>query len=190
MNTETKFYQSIPFLAIMTSAILLIPFLGMQFTGEVGWSLFDFIFAGTMIFGAGLFYKFITLKSNNLFYKVAIGFGILTGFMLIWSNMAVGIIGSADNPANLMYFAVIAVGLIGSLIARFDSKKMEKIMYGMAFTQALITIIILSLGLFQTPSNSLFQIIGVNGFFIVLFSVSGLLFRYAVQESGSLEPNL
>jgi predicted membrane channel-forming protein YqfA (hemolysin III family) len=182
MNTETKFYQSISFLATITGLLLLVPLAAMQFTDEVIWTLSDFIFAGVMIFGSGLFYKFVTRQSKNILYKVAIGFGLLTGFFLIWVNLAVGIVGSEDNPANLMYFAVIGVGLIGSFISRFDSEKMEKVMYGMALTQGFIAAIILLFGLYQTPPSTVIEIIGVNSFFIVLFAVSGLLFRYVAGE--------
>jgi predicted membrane channel-forming protein YqfA (hemolysin III family) len=182
MNTEPTFHQSIPFLALITGAILLLPFIGMQFSDEVNWTLSDFVFAGVMIFGTGLFYKFITRKSQDMLYRVAIGFALLTGFILIWVNMAVGIVGSEDNPANLMYFAVIAVGLIGALLARFESNKMASVMFVMTGAQGIVAVIILTLGLYQTPPSSVVHIISVSGFFMVLFIVSGFFFRYAIQE--------
>ena len=129
-----------------------------------------------------MFYKFITRKSEDFVYRVAIGFGILTGFALIWINLAVGIVGTEDNPANLMYFAVIAVGLLGAFISSFKSEKMAMVMYAMALAQGLIATIILTLGLYPTPPSTIMQIIAVNGFFMVLFTVSGLLFRYSSQQ--------
>ena len=36
----------------------------------------------------------------------------MAAFLLIWINLAVGIIGSEDNPANLMYGAVLLLGLV------------------------------------------------------------------------------
>jgi hypothetical protein len=41
-------------------------------------------------------------------------------------NLAVGIIGSEDNPANLMYGGVLAVGIIGAIIARFEPHGMAR----------------------------------------------------------------
>lgn len=103
----------------------------MQFTGEVNWTLSDFIIAGTFLFGAGLAYKLITRTSEDTAYRVAIGFALFTGLFLLWVNGAVGIIGSEKNPINILYFGVIAVGIVGALIARFQSKGMAYTMLAM-----------------------------------------------------------
>lgn len=41
-------------------------------------------------------------------------------------NGAVGIVGSEDNPANLMYGGVLAVGIVGAVIARFRAEGMAR----------------------------------------------------------------
>jgi hypothetical protein len=43
----------------------------------------------------------------------------VAAFILIWMNLAVGIIGSEDNPANLMYGGVLAVAIVGAFMVRF-----------------------------------------------------------------------
>ncbi len=50
-------------------------------------------------------------------YRFAVGVALAAAFLLVWMNLAVGLIGSEDNPANLMYFGVLAVGFIGAIIA-------------------------------------------------------------------------
>lgn len=181
MDTDHNLYQSIGLMALITGLLLLIPLTAMQFTDEVVWTLSDFILAGTMLFGTGLTYILITRKSGEIIYRIAIGFALFTGLFLIWVNLAVGIVGSEDNPANLLYFAVIATGIIGSLIARFNKQGMATTMFSMAFVQALIAAIVLAGGYYQTPPESVIHILSVNGFFITLFVVSGLLFRYGIQ---------
>ncbi|GAA5522747.1 hypothetical protein LQ318_13400 [Aliifodinibius salicampi] len=192
MNTNQKLYQPIAALAFTTVLILLIPLVAMQFTNEVHWTLSDFIFAGGLLFGTGIMYILVTRilatrKAANSAYRVAVGFALFTGLFLIWVNAAVGIIGSEDNPFNVMYFGVIAVGIIGGLSARFQPQGMIRTMFAMALAQALITVIALISGFYQTSPSTLFHIMGVNGFFITLFVVSALLFRYA--EQGQIPPN-
>lgn len=47
------------------------------------------------------------------------------------------------DPANLMYFGVLAVGIIGALIARFKPRGMARALIAMALAQALILTIAL-----------------------------------------------
>lgn len=182
MNTEQPLSKSILYLGMGTAAILMIPFIAMQFTSEVAWTLSDFIFAGILIFGTGFTYLFVTRKSHTTAYRVAVGFAIGTGFFLIWSNLAVGIIGSENNPINLLYFGVIAIGIIGALIARFEAEGMTTTLFVAAFAQAVIAAVAIFGGYYQSPPSSVVEILAVNGFFITLWMVSALLFRYAAQE--------
>lgn len=187
MNTDNKLSKSIAGLTLATGALLLIPLIAMQFTEEVAWTLSDFIVAGTLLFGTGFMYILVTQilatrMAGNIVYRVAIGFALFTGLFLIWVNLAVGIIGHSGDPVNQMYFGVIAVGIIGALIARFQPNGMALTMFAMALVQALVAVIVLIGGLYQSPPGTVFHIIGVNGFFITLFVISGLLFRCAVQQ--------
>lgn len=185
MNTDRKFYQSITGIALATALLLLIPLVAMQFTDEVVWTLTDFIFAGILLFGTGLTYKLITRKSGEIAYRFAVGFALFTGLFLIWVNGAVGIIGSENNEINLLYFGVIAVGIIGALIVRFRAEGMTLTLFAMAIAQAIVAVIALFTGMAEAPGSSVTEIIGVNGFFIVLFVVLALLFRYAARKNPS-----
>ncbi len=184
MNTDRNLTRSIAYLTLATGLLLLIPFIAMQYSNEVVWTLSDFIFAGTLIFSTGLAYKLITRTSGELVYRIATGFALFTGLFLIWVNAAVGIIGSESNPINLLYFGVIFVGMIGAIIARFQPNGMSLPMFAMAIAQALIAAIALIGGFYQSPPSTVFHIIGVNGFFITLFVIAALLFRYAARENG------
>lgn len=187
MNTDRKIYKPTAGLALATGLLLLIPLIAMQFSDEVVWTLSDFIFAGTLIFGTGFTYILVTRvlaprMGDNIVYRVAVGFALFTGLFLIWVNGAVGIIGSENNPINILYFGVIAVGIIGAFITRFRSQGMVYTMFAMAIAQALIAAIALVGGFYQTPPSTVFHIIGVNGFFVMLFVIAALLFRHVAQE--------
>jgi hypothetical protein len=68
-----------------------------------------------MVMAVGLTYELAVRTTGNIAYRAAVGVALAAAFMLFWSNLAVGIIGNEDNPANLMYFGVVAVGFVGAI---------------------------------------------------------------------------
>ena len=91
-------------------------------------------------------------------------------------NLAVGA-RDFGQPANLMYIGVLAVGIIGAIIARFRPHGMVRALIATALAQALVAVIALIAGL-GYPASPPLEILGANGFFFALF-VGSALFRYA-----------
>ena len=118
--------------------------------------------------------------TSNFAYRSAIGIATLAALMLVWLSLGVGIIGKDGDPANLMYFGVLAVGIIGALAARFQARGMARTLCAMALTQALVAAIALFAGLGRPYSGPL-ELLVLNGFFIVLFIGSAWLFRRAAS---------
>ncbi len=162
------------------AVVLLLPLVAMQFTDEVNWSVADFALAGALLLGVGIPLELAVRKSGDAAYRVGVGVALVAAFILVWVNGAVGIIGSEDNDANLMYGGVLAVGIIGAIIARFRPRGMARALFAAAFTQALIAVIALIAGL-GAPVNGPREIVGVNAFFVVLFVGSALLFQKAAR---------
>ncbi len=113
--------------------------------------------------------------------RSAVGVALATALILLWVNGAVGVIGSENNDANLMYFGVLAVGIIGAVIARFQPRGMALALFATALAQALVTVIAMIGGL-GYPASGPLEILCLNGFFIVLWLGSAWLFRSAAQE--------
>lgn len=168
--------------ATVTAFLLTIPLIAMQFTSEVVWSLSDFIIAGMLLMGTGIIYKLLTRRSARTAYRVATGFALLSGLFLIWANLAVGIIGSENNAFNLIYFAVIAIGLIGAPIVRYSARRMALVMGGMSVAVILITILAFLTGMHQIPASSVAEVLGINALFVTIFAVSGMLCRNAALD--------
>jgi hypothetical protein len=114
MKTGNTTYKAAIRIALATGFLLLLPLLAMQFTNEVVWDVADFIVAGVLLFGTGLTYKLAAIKVGNIVYRSAVGFAFTAAFILIWVNGAVGIIGSENNDANLMYGGVIGVFVLNA----------------------------------------------------------------------------
>lgn len=173
--------KNIIYLAIGTAFILLLPLLAMLFTDQVVWDLFDFIVAGALIFGTGLAYELVAKKGGTMAYRVAVGIALAAAFLLVWMNLAVGIIGSEDNPVNLMYFGVLAIGILGATIARLRPQGMARALITTALAQALVPVIALIINKPQITSveasMGVLGVLGLNAFFVMMFSGSALLFR-------------
>jgi hypothetical protein len=146
------------------------------------WTLGDFVTAGALIFGTGLAFVLVARQGGNILYRLAVGVALAAAFLLVWINLAVGIIGAPDEAANLMYIGVLAVGISGAFVARFRQQEMTRALMATAFAQALIAVIALVFGLGSGSPPGILGILILNGFFISLFVGSALLFRHAGRE--------
>lgn len=164
--------KNIFIVALVTAILLLVPLLAMQFGSQVHWSLFDFLTAGALIFGTGLAFELIIRRRGNLAYRLAVGVALGAAFLLIWISIAVGIIGSENNPANLMYAGVLGVGIIGAVIARLKPGGMARTMFAVAAAQLLVGALALLMAGWE---NTLI----LNVVFSAMWVVSALLFRRA-----------
>jgi hypothetical protein len=168
----------------IAALILLLPSIAMRFTDEVNWDETDFAFAGALILGTGVTFELAARMTRNGAYRAAVGVALAAAFILVWMNAAVGIIGSEDNDANLMYGGVLAVGLVGSLIARFRSDGMARALFATALAQALVAMVALVAGS-GSPWSGPLEIAALNGFFAALWLISAGLFRKAAREQTS-----
>ncbi len=170
---------------VMTAILLAVPLVAMQFTSEVNWSLGDFIIMGALIFGTGLSFVLVLHYTSNFFYRAAIGLALGATFFMIWANLAVGLIGSGPHLGNFMYIVVVGVAAIGALRSRFKAMGMQQTMFYTAVSLILLAAIALIARMDQYPGSSVAEILGVNGFFTVLYTLAGLLFRAAAKEQSS-----
>lgn len=179
MKNTTPSTRSVLLLSAITAFLLLIPYAAMQFTDEVLWTASDFVIAGAMLFSAGLAFLFLKETRHNTEYRIASAMLVGSALFLTLANLAVGIIGSENNAVNLLYFGVIAVGIFGAALSRLRSAGMALTLFAMAFAQLLIAVSALLTGMQHLPGSSITEILAVNGFFITLFILSGLLFMHA-----------
>jgi len=78
----------------MVGLLLIIPFIAMQLTDEVEWSLFDFIIMGTLLLITGLMGEIIFKKVKKYKHRVILYVVVAITFLLIWAELAVGIFGT------------------------------------------------------------------------------------------------
>ena len=163
---------------LVPTFLLLIPAVGMRVSDEWNWGPESFVLAWVLMVGVGFAYKFVTRKAGTAAYRFAAALALGTAFMLLWINAAVGLIGSEDNPANLMYGGVLAVGAIGAAIARFAPLGMARALFATALAQFLVPVVAV---IVWRPdfSPGVVGVFGLNFFFVLMFAGSAILFRHA-----------
>ncbi len=75
-------------------SLLLIPFIAMQFSSEVNWSLADFLIMGGLLLGVGLTIELVLRNVKKAPRRIWFILGIVALFLLVWAELAVGIFGS------------------------------------------------------------------------------------------------
>lgn len=167
-------------LAIWVGAalLLLVPAVAMQFTSEVDWTASDFVVLGAMLSVACGAYELAARITGNTLYRAAVGIAIATAFLTVWVNGAVGMLGSEDNPANLMFGGVLAVGFVGSAVARFRPRGMARALVATALAQTLVAVIAAVAGWGDIAVATVF--------FGALWLASAWLFRRATLESAAV----
>ena len=181
-RTSRPAYRSVVRVALVVTFILLLPLLAMQMTGQVVWSLFDFVVAAALLTGTGLLLELAARKARNHSYRAAAVVAIGAAFLLVWLNLAVGIIGEPGEPANALYIGVLAVGIGGAVMARFRPAGMARAALATALAQVLVAVVALIAGKARSPVSSVSEIVGLNGLFVALFIVSAGLFRHAASR--------
>ena len=162
--------------------LLLLPLIAMQFSREVNWGAGDFIIMGTLLFTCAGIVDRATRVTDNLAYVAGAVVAVGTSFLLIWSNLAVGIIGDEGNPANLMFFGIILLAAAGAVVARFKARGMAMAMLAAGLAQILAAVATLywEWGLMEPPGAA--GVIGIILFFAAGWLLSSALFWRAARD--------
>jgi hypothetical protein len=160
------------------ASLLLLPLVAMQFTREVKWTPSDFATMAVMLGSVGGAFELVVRVARSNTYVFAAGVAALAAFLMTWINLAVGIIGNENNPANRMFFGVLAIGLVAVLFARLKPLGMARAMEATAVAQAATCVFALAMG---EGRGAL-----LIGWLVVMWLVSAQLFRKAArQEAGA-----
>lgn len=161
------------------AVLLSVPWLMMQVSAEWNWRPESFVLFGAML-AAGLGgYELAVRTTGSWAYRAGAALALVSGFVLIWMNLAVGIIGPKDNPANLMYGGALLVGAIGVIVARLDPRGMARAALATAAALGLIAVLAATVWGSEPPGRV--GILILNSGFTVLFLASAWLFRRSGQ---------
>jgi hypothetical protein len=99
MKTSKTLYRSAARVALGVALMLSLPLVAMLFTGELDWSLADFVLAGVLLTVIGVALELAVKKAGN----VATALGIAA------AGVATGIFGKADDAPGLVLLGILLV---------------------------------------------------------------------------------
>jgi len=159
----------------LAAALLALPAVAMQAGVEgVVWTASDFIFAGVVFAIVGGLFELAARASSNISYRAAVVVAVASGFLQLWITLAVGIIGSEDNPANWTYIAVVLTAMCIAAAAVGNTRMLSRGMAVMAGLQVLFFALHMIDGHFTAV---------IDLFFSALWILSSRLFALAARQS-------
>lgn len=90
-KTEMSVSNRILRVFLITAGVLAVPFIGMQVSSEMNWSLGDFVIIGVLVAGAGAAYELISSQFKNPQHRTLVAIMVTSAVVLIWIELAVGI---------------------------------------------------------------------------------------------------
>ncbi len=76
---------------IIVGLLLLIPFIGMQLTIEINWSIIDFIIMSLLLIFFGSLIRLALKRIQTLKKRIFVILFIIVSFLLLWFQLAVGL---------------------------------------------------------------------------------------------------
>jgi hypothetical protein len=169
----TQMSKTILRVALVALGLLMVPLAASRVVDGWNWPPGAFVIVYVLFFATGLAYALIARRMTAWTYKAGVGLALAAGFGLGWSNMVH--VADSENPANLVYYSVLAVGIVGACLARLDARGLARTLFVMAATLALIALVLPS---GAPPTLARNMAIG-HSILVALFIASGLLFRRA-----------
>lgn len=172
-------------IAIFPLCVLMIPLVAMQFTKEVNWTFSDFAIMWVVLSIPTFLFRLLVTRPQPWTYKLGAALAVVTGFLITWVNLAVQIIGD-ENPAFVLYFVALLIGLVGVGVSRLQPAGLAKA----AFATAAALFVIPVIAVYFWPSDfhpGVLPVFFGNTCLVLAFVVSGLLFNYSAGKG--LTPN-
>ena len=158
------------------AALLALPAVAMRLHADgVDWDARDFLVFGAMLAVACALYELATRMSGDIRYRAAAGIAVATGFLTVWANLAVGMIGSEHDPFNLVFAGVLCVAIIGAGSAKLRAPGMAKAMFATGIAQALA--VAAAFALADDPRGA-----ACSALFVAPWLLSAWLFRGAANS--------
>ena len=156
------------------AALLSLPAIAMLAGADgVDWSAGDFIIFAIMLLALGGGIELASARSGNIAYRLGAIAAAGVGFLTIWANLAVGMIGNEDNGYNLAFFAIVLLAAIGAALVRGTASGLAKV----AFIAGVAQLGAGALGYAADPRGAVFSMM-----FAAPWMIASALFSRAARQ--------
>lgn len=171
-----------PFIWGGAACLLLLPAMAMLWfpASGVNWTGSDFILMGVLPAILCGLYELGAWLSGNIAYRAGFGVAALTGFLTIWVNLAVGMLGDEDGTINLMFAGVLFIAAAGALVAGLKPRGMALAMSAAAIAQ------LAAVGLALAVDDYEARELTFTAMFALPWLASAALFRKAAADARGL----
>jgi hypothetical protein len=125
-------------------------------------------------------------RPGHIFYRIGIAVALGAAFLEVWINLAVGIVGSEDNPVNQGFYLVVATAAACAFTARLRADGMARAMLAVAGMQMLLAAAIAT-----APSTARIDamapigVLALSGAFAALWLAAAALFHRSARLAAS-----
>ncbi|QNM82585.1 hypothetical protein H8M03_11360 [Sphingomonas sabuli] len=165
----------------LAGTLLLLPLAAMQVTSEVNWDGTDFLFAAIVFGLVGGLIELAVWRSTSWIYRAGVFVAVACGFLQTWISGAVGIIGGEENPADILYLAVVAVAIVGSLLALGRPRGMVWAMLAAAAVEIAVPFLAVALIPEAKDVAQDAKVAVLTGGFTAMWLAAAMLFRRAAR---------
>jgi len=170
--------------AALSAVLVLIAVVVLQSEGSPA-DLMALAVVATIIVGA---ITYIAINRDSRAYRWAVALALAGNLILFWMIGAVALLGPelGRNTADLIYFGVPVVGVVGAIVAGFRPRGMARAMLAMALAVLVLPVILVAGLTPLSPSRAgeLFPygLLLVHSPFAALFAGSGWLFHKVATQ--------
>jgi hypothetical protein len=116
------------------------------------------------------------MQRNELAYRTAVLLAVATAMFLAWGIGALGVLGADGTAHDVLFVAVFAVLIVGTLVARLEPIGMARTLCATAVTQAGVGVVAVTTGR-HDASAPVGEVLGLTAMFGALWLASAWLFR-------------
>ncbi len=160
------------------AALLAVPLLA-----RAPWTPADYVFAAVLLGAAGGAIELGSRMSRDVSYRAGTLVAVAAAALLLWVNAAVGIFGSEDNDANVIFGVVLLVAVGGTLLARLRAAGVARAMRAAAVTQLMVGIAGWSAGWTSPGTAGLYEAMISTTVFGAMWLTAAALFDRAAGAS-------
>ena len=124
--------------------------------------------------------KMLNLTARNAF-RLGTAAALTASVLEVWMNLAVGIVGSNDNPVNQGFFGVVVTAAACTFVARFRPDGMARAMLAVAGVQALLAMAVATAPSTAQDPMGPSGVLALSAFFVALWLVAAALFHRSAR---------